>query len=321
MFQSSVIINFPVCDNRCLFCNTIAKQRRGALTVERLKKVEKDLLLQVLDLKKRGLNESVSISGCDPIQYPGIAPFIKYIKRDLNFTSVTLLTHGRNLRDVKLVKELKRAGLDKLKIPLYGSRAEIHDSVTQVKGSFRETLRGIKNVFSYAPGTGITITSLIMKQNYKDVLEIFRLANKYASKITFSVPCIANMDYAEKYMISFEKMKTYLKRLLDAAEKVDIPFQLTDVPFCVLGADHPKVINTIDIPVTSNTYSIPEIFRSSVPHTPNYRVKKHLPACRHCALVYKCDGFYDHYVRFFSDRSGKDRRFKRGGRYAARKSQ
>ena len=66
--------------------------------------------------------------------------------------------------------QLADAGLDKLRIPIYGSTATIHDSITQVEGSFDETMRGIENIRKHTD-MDLLITTLIMKQNYKDILQ------------------------------------------------------------------------------------------------------------------------------------------------------
>ena len=294
MLKSAVIVNLNSCDNSCLFCKP--SRVRKVLTEVELKDIEIDLFRQVLDLKKRGLDEYLEISGSDPIQYNGIVRFIKYIKRDLNFKTIMLSTHGRNMHNLKLVKELERSGLDKLRIPLYGSNGKIHDSVTQEKGSFEETLKGVQNVFRHAPEIKITITSLIMKQNYKDGIKILRLACKYASEIIFSIPCIPRIKSAEKFVVSFDKMRPYLKRFLEASDKASTPLNITDIPFCVFGFDKKIIFNISGPPVTSNTYSIPKPFKSAVPNLPNYRVKRKLPVCHNCALAYKCDGFYNNYL-------------------------
>jgi MoaA/NifB/PqqE/SkfB family radical SAM enzyme len=295
--ESAVIIEWNSCRNSCIFCNP-EKVRRN-VSREECKKIKAHLLRQVLDLKKRGLDHYLEISGRDPIEYKEIVPFIKYLKEESNFEFVWVCTHGRNLSDARLVKALDRSGLDQLNIPLYGSCAAVHESLTQEKKSFQETLRGIQNVARYAPRIKVRITSLITRQNYRNMTGIFRLACRYAASIRFSLPCIPDARYAKRYAVSLEKVRPYLAALLTLSGKTDKPFMITDTPFCLFGFYQKNIINRTGPPATADSYSIPASFRSPVAHLPRYRLKTKLPICDACAYGDQCDGFYNDYLAFF----------------------
>ncbi len=296
----AAVLQLDSCSNSCLFCNP--ERQRRYVTEKRLKILEMNLLSQVLSLRRQGYHRSIEISGSDPLEYGKIAPFIEYLKTDLGFQSVVLSTHGRLLRDLRLVRELSRAGLDQLRIPLYGSRESIHDSVTQEKGSFQETLKGIRNVRRHAPHIHITVTSLVMKQNYKDALGIFLLACRYASCVYFSVPFIKRMKDAGKFVVSFWEMKPYLQVLLAVSDKTDKPFEIMDVPFCVFGFYRENIRNKTGPPAISASFSIPSQDRSRTSALPAYRIKKKPSFCRTCSLGDRCDGFYVRYLRLFGSK-------------------
>ncbi len=298
MLKSAVIIDLNCCKNSCLFCNP-QRLIKSKVCEKDLKNIEIKLLRQAGDLYKKGLNRYVEISGSDPIEYRKIAPFINYLKNELKCGTVMLSTHGRDLHNEKLVKDLKRAGLDELRIPLYGSTATVHDSVTQERGSFKETLKGIKNIVKHAPAIKMKISSLIMKQNHRDLLKTFNLANEYASEIMFSIPCISNLRYAQKFALPFEKIRNSLLSLLALSEKTEKPFSISDIPFCVFGFFRKNIINLTGPPATSSAYSIPDVYKSGIANLPNYRVKRRLRICDSCYFRFKCDGFFNNYLDLF----------------------
>ncbi len=295
MAKSGIVIQLH-CKNSCVFCNPLGIRKK--FNKEELKKIESNLLQQACHLKKRGFNE-VEISGYDPIEYEKIAHLVKRLKKDMKFELVLLLTHGRDLHNLKLVKELEAARLDEIKIPLYGSKASIHDSITQAKGSFKETLEGIKNLKKYAPDIHIMISSLIIKHNYKDIINIFSLAFKYTPDINFSIPCLPEHLDFRKIAVSFKEMRPYLVSLLNLNERKRAFLTITDIPFCVFGFYRANIFMTRPSAV-AEPFSYPERFRTNIPNVPSYRIKTKLKICDKCSLNRKCDGFYSKYVDLFN---------------------
>lgn len=295
MVKSVVIIELNSCRNSCVFCNPQGMRR--IIDDNELKKIESHLLKQVLDLKKKGFKE-VEISGCDPVEYSKISEFIRWLK-DIGFEYVELSTHGRNLSDLKLTRKLRESGLDEVRIPLYGSNKRIHESVTQSKGSFQDTLNGIMNIKKYAPNIKIKITSLVMKQNYKDIENIFALASKYSSDIIFSIPCLNDEIDSKNIAVAFDEMKPYLLNLLNISKNSKAHLKITDIPLCVFGFYKDSIINITGPPVAAGTYNIPKKFRSDIPGIPSYRVKTRLKICDKCHASSKCDGFYRKYADLF----------------------
>lgn len=298
MPKSAIIIDLNSCSNNCLFCCPEVRPHKVPYK-EIEKDVEVKMLRQAIDLARKGLGDFVEISGSDPVQYKKISNFIRYLKRRLKFKNVMLATHGRDLKDMNLVSELKKSGLGFLRIPLYGSTAEIHDSVTQQKGSFKETVTGLKNLLKAAPKIKIEITSLVMKQNYRDLVNIFDFASGYSGRIKFSVPFIHNFKYASKFAVSYGRMKSRVIELFSHAKKTKKELIIADVPFCVFGFFAKEIINITGPPATSSAYSIPDKYKSNKPNLPSYRVKIKPAQCRNCSLSYLCGGFYKPYIDYF----------------------
>ena len=126
------------CSLACPFCGGGPKP-----SPESLKTQEIIAYKTLQEFKQKGIM-MVDISSGDPIEYQHISELIDYMKKE-GFC-VQLSTHGVGLADKSLADKIVAAGVDKLRIPIYGSCSEIHDTVVGKKRSFQKTISGIKYV-------------------------------------------------------------------------------------------------------------------------------------------------------------------------------
>uniref|UniRef100_A0A7C3J4T2 Radical SAM protein n=1 Tax=Candidatus Methanomethylicus mesodigestus TaxID=1867258 RepID=A0A7C3J4T2_9CREN len=70
-----------------------------------------------------------------------------------------LVTNGRRLKDASYLRQLIDAGLDHIQVTIESHDERIHDSITGVKGSWRETVEGLKNAIT-TPCYTITNTTI-----------------------------------------------------------------------------------------------------------------------------------------------------------------
>jgi His-Xaa-Ser system radical SAM maturase HxsC len=80
---------------------------------------------------------------------------------------IHILSNGRAFKDINYVKRLSNLGRNNLLfgIPLHSDFSGDHDLITQVKGSFKETMSGLYNLDQY--GLDIELRIVINKVNYK----------------------------------------------------------------------------------------------------------------------------------------------------------
>jgi uncharacterized Fe-S cluster-containing radical SAM superfamily protein len=276
------------CKNNCVFCKTTL-QVDGA----ELERQERDVAKALEEYIKQGF-EKIEISGHDPIEYEWIAQLIGYMKKR-GFRDIMLSTHGRRLCDKRFCGELALAGLTSLRIPIYGSTAAVHDSVTKAEGSFRETIEGLRLLIDLAPQMKILLHSLILKQNKDDINSIISLAKGLGiDTVAFSIPCVAVKDYS--FYIPIKEMPRYIKKLADCGKKVGVMIILTDIPFCVFEVDIPKsgIKMRNDNPtVEYGTYfQPPEMHKSGIKNLAAYNLKKKIAMCKECKYDSACAGFY-----------------------------
>lgn len=279
-----VIIN-PFCSLFCLFCSSKKK-----VTSDEIKKQEIKVYKNLQDFKREGIKR-IEISGADPSEYEEIAELIKYIKKE-GFNYVQLSTNGVKLSDPSFLNKLVSSGVDKLRIPIYGSNAKVHDSVTRTPGSFNKVVTGIKNLLKKTSKIEIQMSSLIMEQNKNDLLNIVDFVNKLGIKdFYFSIPCLQEDDIS--FYIPFKDLSPYLKKLYNYALKINDKIEFTEIPFCVFGELNLKnIISKCSPPNLGEYNQPPEQVRTSIPDLPSYRLKKKLKICSNCKAYNDCDGFF-----------------------------
>ena len=277
-----LIIN-PSCANYCLFCGNTKTSK------EELRRQEVNIAKNLIEFKKKGV-EKIEISGADPIEYKGIIKLVRYIKR-MGFKFIQLSTHGRKLSDEFFLSSLVAAGISKLRIPLYGTRPEIHDAITRAKGSFKETYKGIETLRKKMPFVNLQISNLIMQDNKDDLIDFVRLMKKLKINNTYiSIPLISNEDILPHY-IPYKNLGPYVKKVYKYAKKINYPLRFMEIPYCLFGCVD-ELINNISLPPDLGKYcQPPKTFRTFTKDLPSYRFKKKISICYQCKCENFCDGF------------------------------
>ncbi len=123
------------CNNRCEWCyvgGKLAKKDEASLS---------DVKRYILQMAEVGAKECIFIGG-EPTTYPHIVDAVKFATdNDLN---AKIMTNGRKLANRGFAKSLKEAGLKHCSISIEGVES-VHDRITRVPGSFKESVAGIRS--------------------------------------------------------------------------------------------------------------------------------------------------------------------------------
>ena len=154
---------------------------------------------------KRLLNEanigSISFSGGEPMLMPRIHDHL--LQARLGGSNVNLLTNGTLLKaeDVGIIRNL---GVGVVQIPLLSHRAEVHDHITQLPGSWERAMASAKRIAEVDPAwlTPVFILSRLNVADIEPTLEMYAamgckrimlnrfniggLGRKYAAELTLS---------------------------------------------------------------------------------------------------------------------------------------
>lgn len=148
------------CNERCVHCYIPHENKTSD--------IDPELFYKVLDECREMGVLSLTLSGGEPLLHPHFIDFLRKAK-EYDF-SVNILSNLTLLTD-EIVAEMKATRLSSVQVSLYSMDADVHDSITQVRGSFIKTRNAIlKLIESDIP---LQISCPIMKQNkdsYVDVI-------------------------------------------------------------------------------------------------------------------------------------------------------
>ena len=148
------------CNNRCVMCCQPPLLRNDLDGY-----FQKNMAL--IDSAPRELR-SLGITGGEPtLLGDRLFELLRHVRTKLPETEIHLLTNGRAFADKEYARKLAECGEEKilLGVPLHADSAGDHDTITQVKGSFEETMLGLYNLGRY--DIGIELRAVITKMNYR----------------------------------------------------------------------------------------------------------------------------------------------------------
>ena len=123
--------------------------------------------MALIDSAPPGL-PSIGITGGEPtLLGDRLFDLIRHIRDKLPDTEIHLLSNGRTFANMEYARKFADCGTDKilLGIPIHSDNAAEHDAITQVRGSFDETMLGLYNLDRY--DFGIELRVVITKMNYR----------------------------------------------------------------------------------------------------------------------------------------------------------
>lgn len=131
--------------------------------------------------------DEVIINGGEPTIHKELIDIIKYVKS--KNADVILFTNGRAFKNFNYLNQILKNGITQISIPIHGTEI-IHDKITRVKGSYRETLRGIKNIKKLKKGskTSIELKVVLCKSNIETIPKV--------------IEKILQLDVADRILIS-----------------------------------------------------------------------------------------------------------------------
>lgn len=152
------------CNNRCRFCVQGDKRYRVAdLQTEELRARLKEA---------RGHADSIVFTGGEVTLRPDLVELVALAK-ELGFRTIQLQSNGRMFAYRKTCEALIEAGANEFSPALHGHTAELHDYLTRAKGSFEQTVRGIRIL--KALGQPVITNSVVTRSGYRHLPELARL--------------------------------------------------------------------------------------------------------------------------------------------------
>jgi MoaA/NifB/PqqE/SkfB family radical SAM enzyme len=157
------------CNSHCLFCLDMDTPRNVYLS-------EEDVKAEIL----RGRTEldawKIILSGGEAALHPLFPEFIRYA-REVGYGRIQTVTNGWRYADREFYETCVQAGLQEITFSLHGHTAELHNRLTQHKGSFERITKAIHRA-ARDPRVIASIDVVINKQNVGVLDKIVELGIK-----------------------------------------------------------------------------------------------------------------------------------------------
>lgn len=203
------------CQNNCVHCYAGGSHETEELSTEQWKAV-------IDRLREIGIF-ILTFTGGEPTLRDDLPELLQYTQDKGMVTG--LVTNGRKLKDKEYTRTLEKVGLDFVQVTLESHRPEIHDKMTGAKGSWKETVEGIKNAASTK--IYVTTNSTLSKYNASDFTETVDFI-KGLGVAAFGCNSLIYSGKAAgvsgEFALPIEMLKDLLPRIRDKAHQLGIKF-------------------------------------------------------------------------------------------------
>jgi MoaA/NifB/PqqE/SkfB family radical SAM enzyme len=216
---------FNCCNLKCIFCSgEFNRFKHKTLTSDDSKSLKSDLLY----VRKHYNQKKLVIGGGEPLECAGVIDLVKYAERN-GYEQIGLQTNGVRLADLRFAREIIKAGVNLVRMPIYGHNAEINDLITGTKGSFRGAIKAMRNLKLF-PNVKVDIHTVMLKQNYLYAKDIYNLVVNDLKfvQLDFNQVLPRNMNQEDyiKVCPTYSDLKQIIK-------KRKMPNAIFNLPICL----------------------------------------------------------------------------------------
>lgn len=272
--DDNTIVPTCVCNSNCIMCPIPENVRRNS----DISNID-FLLLQAKHIPKGA--KHITLTGGEPfVLGKDIFILLKYIRDELPYTSLQILTNGRIFASKAYFNELINSIPSNLEIgiPIHGANKDVHDYITSAPGSFDQTIIGIKRLI--ARGIKVELRIVVSKLNVAYIKDIASLIVKEFPKVN-SVKIMGlemlgnaavNMESVWlPYQDAFDKSEDAINILLSTG----IDVAIYNFPLCVVPKKYWG------------------IYKRSIGESKT----KYLTECEKCKEKAVCGGFFSGTIR------------------------
>jgi His-Xaa-Ser system radical SAM maturase HxsC len=266
--RNNLIIATNRCNNKCIMCPQ-------PIFIEGDKDMNLSRTEQIIKLMDKQ-TEFLTITGGEPtLLKEKLIEVLSLCRKYLPNTKIAILSNGRMFSYVSLVDAMGCVGIKFLEvgIPIHSHDENTHDYITQIPGSFSQTIAGIKNLAT--SGICVEVRVVIQKGNYMDL-------EKIADLIIKEIPNINRVSF-----IGMEMLGSALKNSKDIwVDYQEIGANLKESLLKLLA--YGIHVNIYNIPLCKVDEKLRPLCSKSIS---DYKVR-YLPECEICKEKNNCGGIF-----------------------------
>ena len=215
------------CQNDCVHCYAGGPHKTPELTTTQWRSI-------IDKLSEIGVF-ILTFTGGEPTLREDLPELLLYAQNKGIVTG--LITNGRRLKDKAYVAALEKSGLDFVQITFESHKPQIHDTMTNEKGSWKETLAGVRNAVQSK--IYVSTNTTLSKHNAADFLTTI----DYIKSLGVNAFGCNSLIYSgkapeasEKFALSIEELKALLPQIRDKAHMIGLKFLwYTPTQYCQLN--------------------------------------------------------------------------------------
>src|SRR3981081_1985932 len=208
------------CNERCIHCY-LDHADHGEMNTTEIK----DLLAQMADAGVFYL----TISGGEILMRRDFFQILEYARA--RTFCIKLKTNGVLIR-AKEAERIRSLGVESVQISIYSHRPDVHDAITKMPGSLRQSIHAIRLLRSH--GLHVIIANVLMSQNVADYPGVKALAAELGAQYTVD-PTITPMMDGDRSILSLNVDEAALREVFRNEALVGNVEEFCGTP---LRADH-----------------------------------------------------------------------------------
>jgi MoaA/NifB/PqqE/SkfB family radical SAM enzyme len=204
------------CNNCCSYCPQPFVRGTGPAGSE---PSTEELVRKLESARREGITEA-AFSGGEPTIRKDLQSLIAHA-RSIGFGRVSITTNGRMLSYPGYARKLLDAGLTGVSVSLHGPNAAVHDALTGVPGSFRQTVSGLDNMRLAAGDTlerfEIQTVTIIVPENVAFLRDTLVLAGSLGAGLHIVQPFIVsreNLHLADRFLMTHDELAAAIRTLM-----------------------------------------------------------------------------------------------------------
>lgn len=215
------------CNNDCIHCYAGGPRETPELSSQEWNKIIDKLVELGIFI--------ITFTGGEPTLREDLPELIAYTQKKGAVTG--LVTNGKRLRDRRYVDEIEAAGLDFVQITIQSHIPQIHDSITGVEGSWKDTVEAIKVVepTQIYLSTNTTLNTRNI-ETFLDTIDFIHSLGVRAFGCNGLIFTGSAPGIAEDFAVSTRQLKEVLPDVLEKAEILGMKFNwFTPTQYCHLN--------------------------------------------------------------------------------------
>lgn len=296
--ETAAIISGYKCDNLCRFC--VNNNGRKNLP----EKTTSQIVAKMVSLRKRE-RFYLELIGCKQSIHPRAVIYLIKTANNLGFKDIIMAADGYMLSCLDYAKALIKAGVTSIIFSIHGHNNYLHDSLTQVGGSFKELLQGINNIKTLG-FKKIGSNTTVVEQNYRFLPEIgrfiYNLGIRDAEFIFIDPRHKEAFNNFKKIMSKISEVVPYVRRCLDIGKNSKLEhWRVRYVPLCYFAGYERQISELLEAKYFNADLLSPDF--------KNYNVKKarvrigriNTEKCKRCIYSIYCEGKWEEYIKHYGD--------------------